>query len=908
MRPKVFLSLCVALLAGQIGNAQLPGTDELLGRLQEYAADYPQEKVYLHLDKPYYTVGDDIWFKGYVTIGPFNNLSGLSKILYVDLIGPQDDMVQSLRLPLVAGATIGDFQLADSLREGNYRIRAYTNWMRNFETDLFYDRTISIGNTLTDNIVANSSFTFQNSQEHTVDASIVLTDFSGMAMAGVPVSYEVLLEGRNIRKGKTKTDDDGQLHINFVNKKPFILNNGNIALAVQSPEGRTVRKHIPIHSTATQNSIQFFPEGGHLIAGNMSKVGFKALRPNGRGIAVKGELTDSGGAVITTFESAHAGMGNFTFTPAEGEQYTATVAFEDGSELTENLPEIQTSGYGLMVNNEIPNTVFVQVYATDDLVSNQEITLLLQRNGNVFYASKGKLSKNEILFSIPREHIPSGVTQLTVFSPDMDPLVERTIFSIVGNDILPITLTAGKNTYGQKEKAAIDIEIGENRDTAHVAILSAAVINLEKVPETGHSERTIHSELLLKADLKGYIEGPEYYFEGLSQGGELDITKRRLLDNLMLTQGWSRIDWQALAAGKAVEITYHPEQDLRVSGMVTKRDGKTPVPNATVTLFSTNAGGAGIMDTVSGPDGRFEFDRLLFLDSTRFIVQARDERGRRNVEAVLDEVPRQQVTKNRNMPDAQVSVNQSMSTYLEKSQERFDELEKYGLRERTILIEEVKVTADAKQDRLRHSSNLNGPGRADQIIMADELLMGCPTLDICLQGRLLGVMFQNGIPYSTRSMGTPMQIILDGMFLESDALSWINPFDVESVEVLRRPETASIYGMRGGGGVLVITTKRGDSGSYSGNMYTPGIVTHSPQGYYEVREFYAPDYSVSDSLPEMRDLRTTVHWEPHIVTDDKGHASMEFYTAEGRGRYRVVVEGMDVYGRLGRAVLYLDVE
>src|SRR5690606_628765 len=131
--------------------------EDLLERLQGYAKAYPEEKVYLHLDKPYYTVGDDIWFKGYVTIGAYNNLSGLSKILYVDLIGPEDNIVQSIRLPLIAGVTMGDFQLADSLAEGNYRIRAYTNWMRNFDHDIFYDRTLPIGNARTDNILAHTT-------------------------------------------------------------------------------------------------------------------------------------------------------------------------------------------------------------------------------------------------------------------------------------------------------------------------------------------------------------------------------------------------------------------------------------------------------------------------------------------------------------------------------------------------------------------------------------------------------------------------------------------------------------------------------------------------------------------------------------------------------------------------------
>src|SRR3546814_3784682 len=81
----------VCCVAAPLAHAQdAPGIEEVLDKLENYASEYPQEKVYLHLDKPYYTVGDDIWFKGYVTIGAYNQLSGLSKILYVALIRSQE--------------------------------------------------------------------------------------------------------------------------------------------------------------------------------------------------------------------------------------------------------------------------------------------------------------------------------------------------------------------------------------------------------------------------------------------------------------------------------------------------------------------------------------------------------------------------------------------------------------------------------------------------------------------------------------------------------------------------------------------------------------------------------------------------------------------------------------------------
>ena len=59
---------------------------ELLKKLEEFAKRYPQEKVHLHLDKPYYAIGDDIWFKAYVVDSRTNAPSGISNVLYVELV------------------------------------------------------------------------------------------------------------------------------------------------------------------------------------------------------------------------------------------------------------------------------------------------------------------------------------------------------------------------------------------------------------------------------------------------------------------------------------------------------------------------------------------------------------------------------------------------------------------------------------------------------------------------------------------------------------------------------------------------------------------------------------------------------------------------------------------------------
>lgn len=111
--------------------------------LAKTAKNY-QEKVYLHTDKPYYYAGDQIYFKGYFAYGNPYLRDELSKVLHVELISGERDMVIEKKFQIRDGIVVGDFYLPDSLSEEKYYIRAYTNWMRNYGPNQYFLQPISI--------------------------------------------------------------------------------------------------------------------------------------------------------------------------------------------------------------------------------------------------------------------------------------------------------------------------------------------------------------------------------------------------------------------------------------------------------------------------------------------------------------------------------------------------------------------------------------------------------------------------------------------------------------------------------------------------------------------------------------------------------------------------------------------
>ena len=143
MRSFIF-AIFILLSPGAFAQTLRPA-DVIHNKTISYYNINSTEKAYLQFDKPYYAVGDTIYFKAYITVGPQHKLSALSGILHVDLVGPDNKIAKAEQLQIVAGTAWGDITLADTLKGGNYHIRAYTNWMRNEGQSAFFEKAIPVG-------------------------------------------------------------------------------------------------------------------------------------------------------------------------------------------------------------------------------------------------------------------------------------------------------------------------------------------------------------------------------------------------------------------------------------------------------------------------------------------------------------------------------------------------------------------------------------------------------------------------------------------------------------------------------------------------------------------------------------------------------------------------------------------
>jgi hypothetical protein len=527
---------------------------------------------------------------------------------------------------------------------------------------------------------------------------------------------------------------------------------------------------------------------------------------------------------------------------------------------------------------------------------------LLVYSGGIPTSFVCKLDNPVITLDMAKARLHTGITTVTLFSPEGTPLCERMMF-VKSDGQLNLDISSNKPIYKKREKTSIKLNAANSTGEFIPGHFSVSVIDESKVPVSENDETTILTSILLTSDLRGYVEQPNYYFNKLTND------KLRELDLVMLTHGYRRFDWKQLLNNEYRQTEWQPENTMKISGTAKSLSGK-PLARATVSLMpmATNL----LLTDTADDKGHFDFSNLSFSDTAKFMLQAVNSSGK---SATM-------LTYERDKPGPAVvpiisawqEGNLSMLAYLENLKKQREADTKYGPLTGRVL-KQVNIRA-VKEDNSYLSSNLGGPGHADQVIHRSDI-HGGGSMTSVLNGMLRGVTFvgdiNNKVPYLTVNVPSittapPMLIVVDGAILGGGLVldNVVNVADVETIEVLRNAGAAT-YGMQGGGGVLVITTHRA-SNSDAKDIQSVGVLPVTMQGFYRAREFYSPKYDAAVPPGNRPDLRSTIYWNPKLVTDKQGNAFFEFYNADVQGSCRVVVEGIDDNGNIGRQVYRYKVE
>ena len=147
MRNK-FLYKCALMLILSVGTYANPNDSlfQFVTNIRNFNIHFPQEKVYLHFDNTGYFMDETIWFKAYVIRDDSQLPSDISGVLYVELVDPMGDVVQTHKLEIRNGQADGCIELKGLLNSGFYEVRAYTRYMTNWGNTGLFSRIIPVLN------------------------------------------------------------------------------------------------------------------------------------------------------------------------------------------------------------------------------------------------------------------------------------------------------------------------------------------------------------------------------------------------------------------------------------------------------------------------------------------------------------------------------------------------------------------------------------------------------------------------------------------------------------------------------------------------------------------------------------------------------------------------------------------
>ncbi len=752
------------------------GQKENLQKIQQqftaFSNNNPLEKLYVHTDKEFYLVGEIVWFKLYK-----DKEKQVSNVAYIDIIDINNKSILNAKISLKDFEDNGSVLIPLSVNSGNYRLRAYTNWMKNGANETFFEKIISIINP------------FKN-----------------------PAAE------------------------NLVKQEGYEIN--------------------------------FFPEGGNLVKGLESKVAFKVTDKYGKGVECTGQIFDEQNEQVATFSSFKFGMGHFNFIP-QNKTYKAVLQI-NGNKINTAYPSIQEQGYVMTVINNGNN---IEVLVKSSYTDPQNINITCRNNDLIKYSNSTIMANGRASFTIAKTDLGKGVNQITILNTINKPVSERLLF-IQPDSMSLVSAALNKTGFGNRQKVEVNVNANNANNKPVAANMSAAVYKIDSFQTAAPND--IVSYFWLASDLKGYIESPSYYFSAKNDQVE------NAADNLMLTQGWRRYNWNEILASQQKKNSNLIEQDAHtITAILKDKNSGHPVTNKEI-FFSIPGSSFTFLTAITDNEGVATFNVKEMYGSKKIILQVNaPETNLYSIELLSPFFGETSATTagifhieisqplleqySINMQVQNIYSADSMRIFY--SREMTDSLPFYGIPKYSYNLDAYKRFTTMEEVLREYVRELNVAARNGKLYLkiADE-----PRREFNEDNILV---LWDGVPLK-----------------DPHSIYQFDPLKVKRLDIVPQKFAAGEMIFNG---IASFTTYNNDMTGYNPS----NAITIDYEGLQLQREFYSPSYHTEALVnSRMPDFRNTLYWSPNLVVDKAGNSKFSFYTADRKGNYLVVIQGVDENG------------
>ena len=866
---RLITTLLTLILVFPCLDAKNTAEDELLrfaGNIHQFNSIFPQEKVYLQFDNTSYYTGETIWYKAFVV-----NASTLqraeSKVLYVDFISPTGVVLEQQKLKIVGGQADGTIILVDGstsqAREvrgtmnypsGFYEIRAYTNYMLNFNPETIFSRVFAV--------------------------------YERPKMEGYYFEESPVIK----------------LHKTDLNEP--------------RPEPEKLRR---INCT-------FYPEGGHLVKGQPNRVAFKVTDDTGLGIDAKGTVDGT----RTKVSTQHDGMGSFTVTP--GDRRISVTLTLDGKNHTFTLPAAEKEGISMIVTQGSKDKLTIELNNTPSLTG-KTLGMALTCRGEIVDFCTIETGQGNTRTTRSMDGIPEGVCRINIFDADGTLYASRALYHHSQALKTPrIEVTPDKKEYAPFERINLKFQLKDGQGNPFRDRFCLSVRDTRGQGNILADD--LRTSLLLSSDLKGYIENPSWYFD------TNDADRDAALDLLMLVQGWERYDWQTITGQKEYRERHRVERSLTLNGWIMNSNGRKPLKDVEVlaALTPTDKSQLETYTYTTDTSGYFGFDiGVEYYGKARFTIDAHAKRNR-----LIG--PSARIVFDRSMLPAirayqpQELVFTGLTPASAKGKKRKKEADKYptiididkGILLPDVDIEEERVLTDyyafnaydvvkdveVELDKGEYSTDLYGylveKGYSVSHILRRVIVSGLmemmDTLMLCINGFEPFFYVHDSHNY-----------LHTGRFVSSSADDRleIDTKDIKSIMIYDRPmwlwdiyQNCPLYmdylnktmqnidfeRLTADRRLLIdVLIKEPEELSTRDDRFKINKRITTVDGYTSPYAFYAPEYPNGPIAGDV-DYRRTLYWNPNVISDSIGQASVEFYNNSITEHFNISAAGITPSG------------
>ncbi len=604
--------------------------------------------------------------------------------------------------------------------------------------------------------------------------------------------------------------------------------------------------------------LNFYPEGGRLVAGFENSIIFTAKTKNGEETEIEGQIVDKSNNIITEFKSGLNGLNQFIIVPKKDESYRAIIIRKDKSNQIFNLPKVDGSGLGINLDNDSGDFLKIQIESNENTpLINKTLKIEVESNGYIYKTIERLITNGKYSEFISKKDLIAGNNKIRIINSEGKKLYEK-YFAFPTNDNLNVDINTDKNQYSRREKVNLIIStsaVDKSSETAQLSI-SVSKLKYDSICKTDKEFLNSNSH----SEIKNY-----------------NRVAKSINDS---TQIKKRIEFLPETSG------------LILSGSVKTKFSNQAANHVNIYLSSINNNKI-VQNTLTNSEGKFYFNLDEIHGKSELVFQLADQ-----------SLFGQQISfENEYSSDFSPIQNTAISNK--------DYYKEYYQRLSTNYQIQKQFATINKQDSVdRIIGNSIFYGESDSTYFLKKYI-DLPSLEDFFNEIVENVQVKQKkdnyeiiINSSNNQLILPPLLLVDGVLVFNNSKFLKIPAnEIEKIDIIN---STYILGEMKYGGIISLFSKNKNLANISSSS---SFTFYQFDGPSISNKFTNIDYSKEEMMESrIPDFRNTLYWNPSIVTNERDKVEISFYTSDELGKYLITVEGFSSNGQAISKQLIIEVK